>query len=74
MATFTNQTKHTSVFKDIIAHGKATLLADIQDMKFTDVFFADGTQLKDVTFAQLVDTAYSLQVKHTAAYTNQSKH
>ena len=74
MTAFTNQTKSTSVFQNIIAHGKATVLRDIQDMKFTDVMFADGTLLQDVTFAQLVDAAWANSQKNSASFTNQSKH
>jgi len=74
MATFTTPSKSTSVFKTLLAHGKATILNDIANVKFTDVVFNDGTQLKDVTFAQLVDAAWSKQNKNSAAYTNATKH
>ena len=70
---FTNQTKNTSIFQRIIAHGRATLLSDIADFTFNDVVFPDGTQLKDVRFDQLVDAVWAKQSKNVATFTNQTK-
>ena len=73
MSSFTMQTKNTGTFEMIVAHGKATLLNDIKDLKFTDVVFEDGTQLKDVTFAQLVNASWAFQTKNTGSFTMQAK-
>ncbi|MAH46243.1 hypothetical protein CMI37_10460 [Candidatus Pacearchaeota archaeon] len=73
MATFTNQSKTTATFLNQMAHGKATILNDIKDFVFTDVFFPDGTQLKDVTFAELVDITWTNASKSSTSFSNQSK-
>jgi len=71
--SFTNQTKNTSTFKNLLTHGKATILQEIADFTFTDVVFADGTQLKDVTFSELVDQVWANQTKNSVNYVNQTK-
>jgi hypothetical protein len=73
MATFTNASKASTSFLNTMAHGKATILNDIKDFIFTDVFFADGTQLKDVTFAELVDITWANASKASTSFSNQSK-
>lgn len=73
MATFTNQTKNTASFLNQIAKGKATLLRDLENVKFTDVVFADGTVLQDVTFDQLVAQVFTNVTKNTATWSNQTE-
>lgn len=69
MATFTNQSKNsaswsnlsknTSVFKNILKHGNASLLNDLANFTFEDVIFADGTKVKDITFADLTQQVWT---------------
>ena len=73
MATFTLQSKNTTVYENLVAHGKATILNDIKDMTFESVVFSDGTKLKDVTFSQLIDQVWTLQNKNTTTYVLQTK-
>ena len=73
MATFTNQTKNSTVFQNLLARGKATILKDIEDLTFESVVFSDGTQLKDVTFSELIIQVWTLQTKNSTTYSNQSK-
>ena len=74
MATFTNQAKNTTIFSNIVAHGKATILRDIENYTFNDAPFLNDTEaIKDKTFDELVDAAWTNQTKNTATYTNQTK-
>ena len=73
MAVFTNQTKNTTTFENLLAHSKSTILNDMKDYTFESVVFDDGTQLKDVTFAQLVNQVWTLQSKNSTSYSLQSK-
>lgn len=59
MATLINQNKNTSIFFNTLRHGKETILNDLANFTFTDVVFSDGTQLKDITFDQLVEQVWS---------------
>ena len=70
---FSFQTKNVSTFQNIVAHGKATILNDIKDLTFESVVFPDGTQLKDVTFEELVDASWTFQTKNTSTFTFQNK-
>ncbi len=71
---WTNQTKNTSAFLNIIKHGNEVLLSDLANFTFNDVVFSDGTQLKDVTFDQLVGQVWSNLSKNSATFTNETKH
>ena len=74
MATFTNQTKNTTTFSNIVAHGKATILRDIENMTFNDAPFLNDTEaIKDKTFSELVDTSWANQTKNTTTFSNQTK-
>ena len=66
MTTFVNQTKNTSTWIEKLRHGKETILNDIANMTFTDVIFEDGTLLKDITFAQLVEQLWTKLDKSTS--------
>lgn len=70
---FTNQLKSTSVFKNFLKHGNATILNDIANFTFTDVVFADGTQLKDIKFSDLVAQVWTNVSKNSATFTNANK-
>ena len=74
MATFTNQSKNSSTFKNVLRRGTETILNDISDFTFTDVIFADGTQLKDITFEELVAQVWANVAKSSApTWSNQSE-
>ena len=73
MSHFTLQTKNSTVFQNLLARGKATILKDIEDLTFESVVFSDGTQLKDVTFSELITQVWALQTKNSTTYSNQSK-
>lgn len=73
MATITPISKHNASLTGVIRHGKDLVLQDIQNYTFTTVIFPDGTQLKDVTFAQLADAVWTLVTKHNATLTTQTK-
>ena len=74
MATWNNNSKATSVFQNFLRHGSATILNDIKDFTFESVAFNDGTLLKDVTFAELVDQVWANQSKSVApTFTNATK-
>ncbi len=73
MATFTQQSKNTAVFKQILKHGNATLMSELANFTFEDVVFADGTKLKDITFADLVTQVWTQVSKNSATFTNQTK-
>lgn len=62
--THTNTTKNTSTFVEFLRHGKYPTMGELANFKFTDVVFSDGTQLKDVTFAQLAEAIWSLTAKN----------
>lgn len=73
MATFTNQSKNNSTFKKFFRHGKEPRVEELADFVFTDVIFEDGTQLKDVTFAQLQDIIWANQSKNSSSFSLQEK-
>ena len=73
MSHFTLQNKNITTFENLLAHSKSTILNEIKDYTFESVVFSDGTQLKDVTFAELVNLAWTLQSKNTTTYSNQTK-
>ena len=73
MSHFTLQTKNITTFENLLAHSKSTILNEMKDYTFESVVFSDGTQLKDVTFEQLVNQVWTLQSKNSTTYTNQSK-
>jgi hypothetical protein len=73
MATLTPISKNTASLTGQIRHGKDTVLSEIQNFTFTTVMFPDGTQLKDVTFAQLSDTVWTLVTKNNATLTAPTK-
>ena len=60
MTTWVNESKNSSTFLNHFRHGRdLSSMNDLANFKFTDVVFDDGTQLKDVTFAELVDTVWT---------------
>ena len=63
-ASWSNASKNTATFKNIIKHGNATLLSDLENFTFEDVVFADGTKLKDITFAELTATIWTNLTKN----------
>ena len=69
MAVFANQSKNTSTFAKILAHGRDYQIKDIGDKTFEDeIVFADGTTipvLGDKTFDELSDQAWSNQSKES---------
>ena len=73
MSHFTLQNKNITTFENLLAHSKSTILNEMKDYTFESVVFSDGTQLKDVTFAELVNLAWTLQSKNTTTYSNQTK-
>lgn len=74
MATFVNQSRNIATFKGIIRHGTDPRILDIQDLTFNDVLFEDGTQLKDATFAQLVDQVWTnINKSASPVFTNQTR-
>jgi len=73
MATWANDTKKTSTFQNILRHGSATLLSDLENFTFESVVFPSGKQLKDVTFADLVNQVWSNVSKNSSTFTNVSK-
>ena len=50
----------TSPFSMYLRHGKDPSMQELADFTFTDIYFPDGTLLKDITFAELSDTLWSL--------------
>ncbi len=70
---FTNQTKNTSAFLNILKHGNESLLSDLANFTFEDVVFSDGTKLKDVTFDQLVGQVWNNLSKSSSVFINQNK-
>ena len=72
-ATFTNQSKNSATFKNILKHGNASLLSDLANFTFEDVVFTDGTKLKDVRFDELVSQVWSTISKNSATFANQTK-
>jgi len=70
MTTFTGVSKNSTSFSDsqsksvtpftrFLRHGKEPLISDLEDYTFESVIFPDGTQLKDVTFAELGDIVWA---------------
>ena len=59
MATWTNSNRNTTTFKNFLRRANDTRMADLANFVFTDVVFSDGTQIKDVTFAQLSDQVWA---------------
>ena len=65
--------------KDIVtmtlpaAHGRNTVIADIQNLIFDDVLFPDGTKVKDTTFNQLSDQVWTYVSKHDTTLINATK-
>lgn len=57
---FSNTNKSSApVFQDTLRKGRATIIADVQNLTFNDPMFSDGQLVKDVTFDQLVDTVWT---------------
>lgn len=73
MATFINESKNTATFTQLLKHGNASLLRDLANFTFEDVVFADGTKLKDITFADLITQVWAQVSKNSATFTNQTK-
>jgi hypothetical protein len=74
MATWNNESKNTSVWSNIVKHGRDTRLDNMANLRFTDALFEDGTLVKDVTFAQLVDTVWVKANKSASpTWTSQSR-
>jgi len=64
MATWTNQNKNSATFLNFLKHGKEPTLAELANFTFESVVFQDGTQLKNVTFAQLANQTWTLVNKN----------
>ncbi|KKR69699.1 MAG: hypothetical protein UU10_C0007G0005 [Parcubacteria group bacterium GW2011_GWF1_40_6] len=74
MAVFTNQSKNSATFLNFLRHGKETVINDIANFTFNDVVFPDGTQLKDVTFNDLVEQVWAnINKSSTPIFTNATK-
>lgn len=64
MAVFSNTAKTASpTFIAILRHGAAARLLELENTRFTDIIFADGTELRNATFAQLVELAWANTAK-----------
>ena len=78
MATFTLQNKNTATYIKPLRHGSGKLIADmllseLQDYTFETILFEDGTQLKDLTFNDVVAQSWAIQDKNIASFTLQSR-
>ena len=75
MATFVNSSKSTTpAFLNYLRRGEATRLSELADFTFESVVFPDGTVLKDLTFADLVDQIWANTGKSASpTFTNQNK-
>lgn len=63
MATFVNQSRNVATFKGVIRHGTDPRILDMEDLTFEDVLFADGTLVKNATFAQLQNQVWANIIK-----------
>ena len=56
-----------------IRHGKDPVIADIANLTFNDPMLADGTLVKNVTFAQVADQVYAYPNKNNSSLTTPTK-
>ena len=67
MTTWNNPTsKANNTFQNYLKHGSETILNDIKDFTFNSVVFSDGTLLKDITFAELVEQVWTTENKSSS--------
>lgn len=58
--SYSTNTKNSNPIQLFFRNGKAPLISELADYKFTDVVLSDGTQLKDITFEQLARMVWTL--------------
>ncbi len=75
MTSYTNESKNTtSTFRNILKHGKDTVLRELENILFTDVVFEDGRELKDITFAELTEIVWANEARNTSStFTNETR-
>ena len=71
MATFSLQSKNYATFLKFLRHGSGRLIEDmlmneLADYTFDDIVFEDGTQLKNLTFLDVVALQWTNATKNTA--------
>lgn len=59
-----NRNTSTSTF--FLRHGKEPLISDLENYRFDQVVFADGTTLENVTFDELTNAVWTLVNKSSA--------
>lgn len=74
MATFSLQSKNYATFLKFLRHGSGRLIEDmlmneLADYTFDDIVFEDGTQLKNLTFLDVVAQQWTNATKNVASFT-----
>lgn len=78
MATFTLANKNTATYTKHLRHGSGKLIADLlvselADYTFDTIVFEDGTQLKNLTFEDVVAQSWALDSKNISSFTLQNR-
>ncbi len=74
MAVFTNENKNSNTFTNSLRHGKEPKISDIADKTFTDTLYdGESKELKDYTFNELANQAWSNASKNSSTFVNENK-
>lgn len=56
-----------------VRHGKDPVIQDVQNLTFNDQIFSDGTLVKDATFNQMSNAAWTSPNKNNGTLTTPTK-